>query len=102
MNTIDQMKEEIRAALADGEDLESVKDRSGEIADSYCPIYNNQIIEEWQAMPGEYDDRGVQEIGGDDSVGIIGRMSLDLYLYYTDLFFRAVGAIENELEESDI
>ena len=101
MNTIDQMKEEIRAALAGGEDLESVQDRSNEFADSYCPIYNNQIIEEWQAMPSEYDDRGVQEIGGDDSVGIVARMSLDLYLYYTDLFFQAVGEIENELEESD-
>ena len=102
MNTMDQMKEEIRAALAAGEDLESVKDRSGEIADSYCFIYNHEIVVEWQIMPSEYDDRGVQEIGGDDSMGIVARMSLDLYLYYTDLFFQAVGEIENELEESDI
>ena len=49
-------------------------------------------------MPGDYDDRGVQELGSDESNGIIARMSLDLYLYYTDLFNEAVQEVEESLE----
>lgn len=98
MNTVQRMAEEIREELAQGAELEEVKDRSNEIVDGFLPIYNNEIIKEWQEMPGDYDDRGVQELGSDESNGIISRMSLDLYLYYTDLFNEAVQEVEESLE----
>ena len=98
MNIVERMVEEIRAEIANGEELEEIKDRSGEFIDSYLPIYNNQIIEEWQNMPNEYDNRGSLELGLGQEVNIINLMSLDLYLYYSDLFAEAVKEVEEALE----
>jgi hypothetical protein len=99
MNTVGRMVEEIRAEIANGEELEAIKDRSGEFIDSYLPIYNNQIIEEWQAMPSDYDNRGSAELGHlEHEINIINLMSLDLYLYYSDLFAEAVEEVEEALE----
>ena len=98
MNIVERMAEEIRAEIANGEELEEIKDRSGEFIDSWLPVYNNKIVEEWQAMPSEYDDRGQHEVGTDGSMGIIALMSLDLYLYYSDLFNEAVEEVEESLE----
>jgi len=98
---VEDMKTEIRAAIANGEELDDIRDNSGEWIDGYLPIYNNRIIEEWQNMPGDYDDRGAQELGGMGELTIIGLMSLDLYLYYSDLFQEALNDIEAELEEKE-
>ena len=100
MNIVERMAEEIRAEIANGEELEEIKDRSGEFIDSWLPVYNNKIVEEWQAMPSEYDDRGQHEVGTDGSMGIIALMSLDLYLYYSDLFNEAVEEVEDILEQA--
>jgi hypothetical protein len=101
MNTVEKMVEEIRAELSQGEDLDTIKDRSGEFIDSYLPIYNNQIIEEWQAMPNDYDNRGSVELGHGGEINIINLMSLDLYLYYSDLFNEAVAEVEQALEGAE-
>jgi hypothetical protein len=61
--TVKRMAEEIRTEIANGEELEAIKDRSGEFIDSWLPVYNNRIIEEWQSMPNEYDNRGSAELG---------------------------------------
>ena len=95
------MKEEIQSDLLRGEDLEKIKDRSGEIVDGYLPIYNNRILEEWAQMPNDYDNRGALEFGYEGEPDIIRLMSLDLYIYYTDLFFEAVGEVEQEIEERE-
>ena len=100
MNTVEQMVAEIRAEIANGEELEVITDRQGEFIDSYLPIYNNQIIEEWQSMPNEYDNRGSAELGLGQEVNIINLMSLDLYLYYSDLFAEAVKEVEESLEQT--
>jgi len=101
MNTIERMAEEIREEIANGEELEAIKDRSGEFIDSYLPIYNNKIVEEWQAMPSEYDNRGSAELGVGGEVNIINLMTLDLYLYYSDLFNEAVEEVEEALEGAE-
>jgi hypothetical protein len=88
--TVERMVEEIRAELSQGEDLDTIKDRSGEFIDSWLPVYNNRIIEEWTLMPNDYTDRGSAELGVGGEVNIINLMSLDLYLYYSDLFAEAV------------
>ena len=97
---INLMIEEIKTELANGLEIDEIRDNSGEMIDSHLPIYNNEIIEEWQKMPGEYDDRGTEELGG-GTTGIVALMSLDLYLYYTDLFNEALEEVENQLEEVD-
>lgn len=96
--TVERMVEEIRTELSRGVELEDIKDRSGEFIDSWLPVYNNRIVEEWQSMPSEYDNRGSTELGTGQEINIINLMSLDLYLYYSDLFFEAVKEVEEELE----
>ena len=98
MNTVEQMVAEIRAEIANGEELEAITDRSGEFIDSYLPVYYNRIIEEWKEMPSEYNDRGSAELGQGGEINIINLMTLDLYLYYLDLFYEAVKEVEESLE----
>ena len=98
MNIVERMVEEIRAELANGEELEDIKDISHEFIDSYLPVYYNQIIDEWKAMPSEYNDRGSSELGYGEEINIYNLMSLDLYLYYSDLFNEAVEEVEESLE----
>jgi hypothetical protein len=100
-NTVEQMKEEIQTALANGEELDDIRDRSGEWIDGYLPIYNGEIVREWQVMPSEYDNRGHAEIGNGGEIDIINLMSLDLYLYYYDLFNEAIKELENKLQEAN-
>jgi len=95
--TKEQMKDEIRTELQQGGEIESIKDSSGQWVDGYLPVYNNQIIEEWQQMPHEYTDRGSHDLGADETIGIIGRMSLDLYIYYSEIFFDAMDELEGEM-----
>ena len=99
--TVERMVEEIRAELSQGEDLDTIKDRSGEFIDSWLPVYNNRIIEEWTLMPNDYTDRGSAELGVGGEVNIINLMSLDLYLYYSDLFNEAVQEVEEALEGAE-
>jgi len=100
MNIVEQMREEILLELSNGEDLDTIKDRSGEIVDNYVPVYYNRIIEEWKDMPNEYNDRGWAELGGGGEFTIFNLMSLDLYLYYTDLFNEAMESVESELSNA--
>jgi len=101
MTTVEEMKKELLTALSNGEELDDIKDRSNEWIDGYLPIYNNRIVEEWQQMPSEYDNRGHAELGQGGEIDIINLMSLDLYLYYNDLFNEAVAKVEEELEEQE-
>jgi len=97
VNTINLMKEEIRESLKYST-LEEIEDRAGELIDSHLPIYNSEIIDEWRNMPAEYDDRGRAELGHMGEVTIIGLMTLDLYVMYSDLFSRAMQEIKQEEE----
>ena len=99
--TVERMVEEIRLEISQGEDLDTIKDRSGEFIDSWLPVYNNRIIEEWALMPNDYTDRGSAELGVGGEVNIINLMSLDLYLYYSDLFNEAVQEVEEALEGAE-
>ena len=96
------MRDEILSSLSYST-LEDIEDRSGELIDSYLPVYNNRIIEEWQNMPSEYDNRGAAELGAQQGHDIISLMTLDLYLYYSDLFSEVMEEIkrEKELESED-
>jgi hypothetical protein len=95
------MKSEFRNAIKEhDETLDDIRDNSGEWIEGYLPVYNNKIVEEWQAMPSEYDNRGAMELGHlGQEINIINLMSLDLYLYYNDIFNEAVNELEEEEEE---
>jgi hypothetical protein len=95
--TLDYMKEKITDGLSYST-IEEIEDRSGEIIDSYLPVYNNRIIEEWQNMPSDYDNRGALELGTGEEINIVHLMTLDLYLYYSDIFSQAMQEIKQELE----
>lgn len=96
------MKSEFKTEIEKGYiTLEEIRDNSGEWIDGYLPIYYNQIVEEWQKMPSEYNDRGGAELGHLEETTIYGLMSLDLYLYYTDIFNEALAELEEELEDAE-
>lgn len=98
MNAYKYIYEDLKQTITNGEDMENIRDNSGEWIDGYLPVYNNRIIEEWKDMPGEYDNRGAEELGIPGDISIISLMQLDLYLYYSDIFFQVLSDIAEELE----
>jgi hypothetical protein len=105
LTTISEMVEEIKTELEKGVELETIRDNSIQWVDNYVPVYNCYVIEEWQEMPSDYDDRGAEELGTsdkpDEREGIVRLMTLDLYLYYTDLFNEALQEVEDALKEAN-
>jgi hypothetical protein len=99
MTSLTDIVKELKTAIANGEELETIKERSGEWVEGYVPVYNNHIIAEWQEMPNDYDNRGALEFGYEGESDIIRLMMLDLHIYYTDLFFEAIAQLEKEGEE---
>jgi hypothetical protein len=97
------MKEEFKTEMEKGYiTLDEIRENSGEWIDGYLPVYYNKIVEEWQAMPSEYNNRGSAELGHlGQEIDIYNLMSLDLYLYYTDIFNEAMAELEEELEMSE-
>ena len=82
----ESMRSNIESALAYGESLESIKDSSNDFIDGFLPIYNYDVVEEWQVIPNSYDNRGAAELGTGGDIDIVSLMRLDLYLFYSDLF----------------
>jgi hypothetical protein len=99
MTTYDEIMQEIKQEIEQGQELDCIKDRSYELVDNYVPIYNNKVMEEWQNMPSDYDNRGAEELGHNcDEIDIIKLMQGDLYLYYSDLVSEVINDLEQELE----
>lgn len=80
----------------EGRSFEQIEDAIGEITDGIMPIYNSDIIGEWQAMPSEYDGRGVAEFGLPSEPTVYTLMTGDLYFYYYDLVSDALTQLEDE------
>ena len=97
MTTYDEIKQEFKQAITNGETLEHIRDYAHEWVDGYCPIYNNHIIQEWQDMPNDYDNRGAIELGYDGQ-DIVRQMSCDLFMYYSDLVALVLDDLAEELE----
>lgn len=99
MTTYDEIVQEIKQEITNGQTLEEIKERSHELIDNYVPVYNNRVLEEWQTMPSDYDNRGSAELGHNcQELNIINLMSADLYLYYSDLVGQVISDLEQELE----
>ena len=99
----EQMKEEFKTEMEKGYvTLDEIQDNSGEWIDGYLPVYYNKIVEEWQEMPSDYNNRGAAELGHlGQEIDIYNLMSLDLYLYYSDIFNEAIAELEEEMEMSE-
>jgi hypothetical protein len=95
----ESIKGELETALKNGETLEEIDGNSHEGIDGYLPVYYNEIVRQWQDLPSEYNDRGRAELGAGDDFTIYSLMSLDLYLYYTDLFNEVIAELEGEAGE---
>jgi hypothetical protein len=99
MTTYEEVMQEIKQELSNGEELSDIQERSYELVDNYVPVYNNRVIEEWTEMPSDYDNRGSAELGHNcEELSIINLMMSDLYLYYTDLVALVLSDLEQELE----
>ena len=72
-----------------------------EHADSECPIYYSDIINEWRELPSEYCDRW-QDMGEIlRNTGITSLMQIDLFLYYQEQFEKVWEELKEELEEEE-
>ena len=99
MTTYDEIMQEIKQELSNGQELAEIQERAYELVDNYVPVYNNRIVEEWQAMPSDYDNRGAQELGHNcQELNIINLMMSDLYIYYTELVGLVIDDLAQELE----
>lgn len=75
------------------------QDRLTEMADSWLPVYNGEIIALWSnEMPNEYDDSW-KEFGYTGGQGIVALMSVDLYNWLSALVSELWSEIETEKEE---
>lgn len=102
MTTYDDILKEFKQELAQGIDLEDIRERSYEYVDNYVPVYNNAVIEEWQNMPGEYDNRGAAELGHNcEELSIVSLMQADLTIYYSELVEEVIDDLAEEIEESE-
>lgn len=97
MFSIYDYSEVIRELLKSGDTLDSIDDFLYELADDAVPIYNGDIIAEWQEHP-EYWDRYAEE-SGEVSGSIISQMSRDLFLLYRDELREYAEEIYNEIED---
>lgn len=105
MTSYEEIKQEFKSELLNGnaDNLDDLRDRSYEYVDNYVPVYNNRIIEEWQAMPSDYDNRGSAELGHNcEELNIINLMQADLYLYYQDLTALVLEDLAEELESAEL
>lgn len=101
MTNYNEIMHEIKQEIAGGQTLEDVQERDYEIVDNCVPVYNKDIITEWQNMPSEYDNRGSAELGHNcRDIDIIKLMSADLYFYYQDLVSSVFNDLSQELEST--
>lgn len=99
--------EEIKKELADnwerfeGLDEFGAGDIITEYADSFIPVYNNEIIKDWAEMPSEFDDSWQEELGCDWNAsdrGIVALMAFDLFGYYREQTINAWNELLTEKE----
>ena len=95
--TFNEIKEQVKEQEAEIRSQNYVDDYLSELADGFVPVYNNEIISQWVALPAEDSDQW-KELGYDtqrNEGGIISLMQIDLVVYYINQFARAWEEINN-------
>ena len=98
--TFNEIKKEISDNFDEISEAPYIEDALDQWADGFVPVYNNEIIQEWQEMPSEFDDSW-KDYGFAPDDGIIRLMMIDLYRYYLDQTTRAYNEIKAEKEEAE-
>ena len=82
LSTYNDLKEDVKANLAEIQEAKYPEDYLTEYADGLVPIYYSEILQEWTDLDAEFRDRW-HELGeaGPDST-IYSLMAIDLYMYY--------------------
>jgi hypothetical protein len=99
-------REEIKNELTNKYDeitnsYRDIDDALAEFADSFVPVYSNDIIKDWVQLPSEHSDRW-KELGYDanrNEGGIIALMQMDMVLYYLEQTRNIWDEIEKEKED---
>jgi hypothetical protein len=96
--------EEIKAVLLENYDaiagLRNEDDIVAEYADSFVPVYNNEVMKDWVQLPLDRSDKW-KELGYDankNEGGILRLMQMDLIFYYLEETDRIWQEIKDEKE----
>lgn len=99
LTTLADAKAELLSEIENyGATVDSLEDRLGEYVDTALPVYNSHIIDEWRAMPSDYDGSGMEQLGTPEKITVYSLMLNDLFTYYWDVYQDALGEIRDELE----
>jgi hypothetical protein len=102
LTTKSEIKEELRRNLERLTDYPAkADDLVAEIAEGFTPLYNNDIMTEWAALPMEDSDMW-KEYGFDtqrNEGGILRLMSVDLAIYYLRIGAEAWAELQIEIGE---
>ena len=82
--TTEEIRNEIKRHWQEIADSSDPYEFLAELADGFVPVYNHEIIKDWQEMPAEFDDQW-KEYGYDthrNEGGIVRLMQVDLMFYY--------------------
>lgn len=71
-----------------------------QLAESAVPVYNGEIIADWQEMPSEFDNAWQDFYEPNAETTIVYLMTLDLYEYYRQTYQEIYVEIAEE-KESD-
>ena len=73
-----------------------------EFSDSAVPVYNSEIIKDWQEMPSEFNDAWQDYVIGEVfKRTITDLMQLDLFNYYQHEYHKIYNELCNEMEATN-
>jgi hypothetical protein len=91
---LNEVKEELLNDIKNNNlNISNFDDRVHEYADSAVPVYHCDIIKGWQNLPPEYWDTAEDHFG-DQNCSVINLMIGDIYLYYIDLYNKAMEELK--------
>jgi len=98
LTSYNDLKEDVKANLAEIQEAKYPEDYLTEYADGLVPIYYSEILQEWTDLDAEFRDRWHElgEVGADAS--IYSLMAIDLYMYYQQEVERAYYELTNTEE----
>jgi hypothetical protein len=101
--TPEEIKKELTNKQEEIINSRDIDEALAQFADSFVPVYNNEIIKDWVELPSEHSDRW-KELGYDanrNEGGIIALMEMDLVLYYLEQTRNIWDEIEQEKDDDE-
>lgn len=96
---------DIKAELIDNwqqfADNQYPEDLLNEFADSAVPVYYNEIIEDWQEMPNEFEDYWREDGIVTSDTTIFNLMAYDLHNYYQHQYHVIYNELCDEMEPTN-